>query len=421
MKKIIIRSLVLLGAATVTYAAPLLLNKKMHGSFYVPPKSSYGPIDNVPRMYPDHIIFEPNANATATSLGETPSSLACVYNLRTPVAGCPISDTGPSPQGGHGAIALVDAYDNPQAENSLAVYSARFGLPACTTANGCFSVVYAGGSQPAYNAGWATESSLDIEMAHAMAPDAKIILVEADTNSNADLYAAEDVATNLVLQAGGGQVSNSWGGKANTAEGASDTQFDMHFQHSGVIYLASSGDNAQVNYPSTSSYVISAGGTSILRDSNNLFTNESTWYQTPNPGDGGGGGPSEYISRPPFQQVLNVARIVGTQRGTPDFSFDANPETGVWIYDGNMPTECPGWCVIGGTSVASPALAGILNVANSGQPTTQAELQYIYSTQAGGAYHSDWRDITIGNTMYPALPGYDFATGLGSPYGYGGK
>jgi subtilase family serine protease len=245
-----------------------------------------------------------NANFTGTApTGETPASIRGVYAL-------PSSLT----TGGSGKIAIVDAFDYPTAANDLSVFSTRFGLPACTTANGCFKKVYANGTKPQSNCGWAQEAALDIEWAHAMAPKAKIVLVEAATNSLADLFRAVDVATAQVTTGGGaGEVSMSWGG----TEFSTEASLNGHFQNTNVVYLAASGDTGGTNiYPSTSPYVVSAGGTTIHRNLSGAFTGETGW-------SGSGGGPSKYENKLSYQN--NVAGTNATKRSAPDLSFDANP------------------------------------------------------------------------------------------------
>ena len=156
----------------------------------------------------------------------------------------------------------------------------------------------------------------------------------------------------------------------------------------------------------------------MIRNSSGLYTGETAWSKnTPSPGEGGVGGPSQFIARPAFQGT--VARIVGTARGVPDISFDANPETGVWIYVTNPTSSCTGFCIIGGTSVSSPALAGVTNSANTTATSSQEELSLIY-TKAIHYYRSDWNDIIVGQCQNPTLPRYDMCTGLGSPNGYAG-
>ena len=346
---------------------------------------------------------------------ETPASIACIYGLTTFVPGCPIKSTTAVPTGGWGAIAVVEAYDNPYAEHDLRVFSEQFGLPLCTIANGCFSVVYASDRVPPYNDASADEHVLDIEWAHAMAPNAKIIMVEADSESLEDHMRAIQVASQQVAQAGGGLVSISW----SVAEFPEELFYDQYFQTPGIVYVASSGDySAPARYPSSSPYVISAGGTSIIRDAQDNFIGESAWSINPDAQSGsksgGSGGPSLYEPRPAFQN--SVMKMVGNARGTPDISFDADPKTGVCVYS----TAHGGWFKDGGTSVSAPALSGIINVANRRAKSTQEELFYIYNSAIKN-YHSYWHDVLTGNNGYPALVGYDFLTGLGSPLGYQGK
>ena len=387
------------------------------GQYIIVDSSKPAPGDAGSIMRTNLVLFKPNS---LNSHGlphkcETPASLACIYGLTSPVPGCPIETTTALPNTGWGAIALVDAYDNPHAEHDLNVFSAQFGLPACTGANGCFSVLYAAGVQPSPNDAWADEHVLDIEWAHAMAPNAKIILVEAASESLVDLFHAVDVAGAAVLAAGGGMVSNSWGNPEFLGENA----FDTYFQRTGVIYFASSGDySAPARYPGSSPFVISAGGTSILRDAQGNFIGEGAWGSNPNvpigSKSGATGGPSRYEPRPSYQNF--IMKIVGNARGTPDISFDSDPATGVCVYS----TVHGGWLRDGGTSVASPALAGIINSANHRAANTQEHLTYLY-TNAIKNYPSYWHDGLLGNNGFPALAGYDFVTGLGSPAGLTGK
>src|SRR6266478_4520297 len=232
-------------------------NGRSHAAILVPESTIELPGDVGLRAHTNHLIrVERNVGGASSPTGETPASLRLVYKL-------------PS-TGGSGVIAIVDAYDYPTAENDLNVFSTQFGLPACTTANGCFKKVYASGSKPRGNCGWAQEAALDIEWAHAMAPSAKIVLVEAATNSFANLFAAVDVATTL---AGTKQVSMSWGG----SEFSSEASNDFHFlQTPGVVYFASSGDTGgKTIYPSASPYVVAAGGTSVQTNSSGAFVNET--------------------------------------------------------------------------------------------------------------------------------------------------
>jgi kumamolisin len=332
---------------------------------------------------------------------ETPASLACVYGLVTAVAGCNPNKVTAVPTGGGRMIALVDAYDAPNVASDLAKFSAQFGLPAAN-----FQVVYASGTKPAYDMGWELEESLDVQWAHAMAPNARIVLVEAASSSYGDLMAAEDVASRMVNAAGGGEVSNSWGG----GEFGGETAYDSHFVKAGVVFLASAGDYPGTSWPSTSPNVVSAGGTTVRRNpATAAFVAEAPW-------DDAGGGVSFVEPRPSYQNAL--APAVGNYRGVPDLSFDSNPVTGVWIYDTNV----GGWTIVGGTSVASPALAGIINLAGSFYTSSNAELTAIYGKLGIAA---DFTDITSGYCGpyggYSAGTGWDPCTGVGTDKGAAGK
>jgi subtilase family serine protease len=349
-------------------------------------------------------------------LNETPASLACVYKLvSNPVVGCNPNDPALinlNPSGGSHAIAIVDAYDYPTATQDLTVFSAQFNLPLPNTPSFHFQVVYANGRKPPVNANWNVEEALDVQWAHAMAPNAKIYLVEAASASYSDLLTAVSRATSLVQSAGGGEVSMSWGG----SEFFFETVYDSYFNQKGVVYFAAAGDSPGVIWPSVSSFVVSAGGTSISRNlTTGAFQEEVTWQS-------GGGGPSVYEKQPSYQS--GVSALVGSQRGTPDVAADANPTSGVWVYDS------PYWYMVGGTSVAAPVWAGIVNAAStlpgrSFSSSSQTELTNIYKTLGTPAYAADFNDITTStcgpSQGYIAASGWDSCTGLGSPLGQGGK
>jgi subtilase family serine protease len=327
---------------------------------------------------------------SAGPAGETPQSIRPVYNLAS--------------VGGSGIIAIVDAFDYPTAENDLNVFSSQFGLPPCTTANGCFTKLMPAGKVRA-NCGWAQEAALDIEWAHAIAPSAKIVLVVAASNSFKDLFAAVDTASKYIATHGGkGEISMSWGG----SEFSSESSYDSHFTTSGIVYLAASGDTGGATiYPGASPNVVAAGGTTINRDSSGNFLSETAW-------SGSGGGPSQYEPRPSYQNGI----VAGTHRGIPDFSFDADPNSGVSVYDSTSCQGVSGWLVFGGTSVASPALAGVLNLAGKFSTSSNADLTTIYSNLGTSAF----RDIVSGSAgSFSAGPGWDFVTGVGSNQGLTGK
>jgi subtilase family serine protease len=391
-----------------------------HARVLVPDSTVEHPEDVGQRAHTNHLVLlpekAPSPQASSPS-GETPASLGCVYQVVSPLTtGCPISGSTTNPSGGSGTIAIVDAYDYPTAYNDLKVFSSTFGLPVpplCSSSitTSCFQVVYASGSKPRGNCGWNQEAALDIEWAHAMAPNARIVLVEAASNSFANLFKAVDVASGVVTGSGmTGQVSMSWGG----SEFSSESGDDSHFATTGVVYFASSGDTGgKTIYPGVSPNVVCAGGTSVNRTGGN-FTSETGW-------SGSGGGPSTYESIPGYQSV--IASIVGTKRGVPDFSFDANPYTGVSVYDSTSCQGMSGWLVFGGTSVASPSLAGIVNLSGSQHNSSDTELSTIYSCYAtSSCYSSNFRDIKSGTAgSFSAGTGWDFVTGVGSNIGTASK
>ena len=351
------------------------------------------------------VLMVPDAAASTTSQFNTPASLRNVYNL-------------PS-TGGSGAIAIVDSYHFPTALADFNSFSKYFGLPqetstvATASGNKTFQVVYAPGYKPQsggnYIASWNMEAALDIEWAHAMAPNAKIYLVEAASDSTNDLDYAVRVAAALT---GVKEISMSWGGSELPYEAMF---YDSIFTAPGVVYLASGGDSSdQMNYPAASPNVVSCGGTSVNRSTTGAFVNETGWNDT-------GCGPSAYEPRPSYQNV--VASVGGGKRGVSDLSFDSNPNTGVYVYDSTPLWGESGWWILGGTSVASPSLAGVLNLAassgNGFAANTAAEQARIYGS-LGNA--KAFRDITSGTDgKYSCKVGYDFVTGVGSPNGLVGK
>ncbi|HKD09245.1 MAG TPA: hypothetical protein VKB79_25300 [Bryobacteraceae bacterium] len=250
---------------------------------------------------------------------------------------------------------------------------------------------------------------MDIEWSHAMAPGAIVYLVEAQSNSLLDLFCAVTVASNLVSAAGGGEVSMSWGSGEFPAEILGDPVFTTP----KVAYFASAGDGPGVSYPSASPNVVSVGGTSLSFDPNTgSFIGENTWQDT-------GGGASLFEPRPGYQNG-NVAHIVGRQRGTPDVASDANPNTGVWVWDSLGAPPGGFWYIVGGTSVSSPTWAGIVNAAGELAGSSQAELARLYSDAS-----ADFTGIKVGNcgpyASVSASGNWDFCSGRGSPRGYTGK
>jgi kumamolisin len=348
---------------------------------------------------PIRVISGPDIHPDGPPPGaETPGSIACVYNLVKQTPGCPTVSSKVLPTGGVGAVALVDAFDNPQAANDVAVWAKQFGIKKYS-----FKVVFATGQRPRFDAGWALEEALDIEMAVSMAPKAKIYLVEAASNSSNDLYFAETVAADLVTKAGGGVISNSWQGGEYSGELADEKTY---FTHPGVVYFASSGDSGykHTGVPAVFASVVAAGGTSIFRDSKGKFGAENYW-------PGGGSGLSSFEPRPTYQSIIK--NIVGSQRGVPDFSAVA---TNVVMYDASN----GGWFTVAGTSISSPLLAGIVDAAGGKAKSSAAELTEVYKDYANKTkYKADFRDIL--QPTPNCKKGWDFCDGVGAPITYKGK
>lgn len=402
MKRLIGSLAALATLLFIGFNSPVQAAAAGEGRIITPASSVPGPAG---RAHTNIVIYDSGSvHSDSQPAGETPASMGCVYQFTPHVAGCPKVGTTQNPSGGSGAVALVDAYDNPDATTDMTTYSTQWGLPAAN-----FLQVYASGKKPQNNpGGWSLEEALDIEMAHAMAPSAQVILVEATTNSFNDLYLAEDVAGTMVASAGGGEVSNSWSGGEYSTEN-SDGQ--AHFNTLGAVYLASSGDSpSQVGVPSALPFVVSVGGTTINRNSGGLFTSESSWNDA-------GGGPSIYEPRPSYQNVIKT--IVGSKRGTPDISFDANPSSGPAMYDADGGY---GWIVVGGTSVSSPAIAGVLNRAGHFYHSTALQNTEVYTIYGNAMqYRRDYRDITSGSNGHSCVKGWDYCTGVGTPLNYAGK
>jgi subtilase family serine protease len=324
-------------------------------------------------------------NATASSpSGYGPADLQSAYALPSATAG------------GGQTVAIVDAFDDPTAEQDLAQYRSFYGLSACTTANGCFRKVnQTGGTlpMPPPNPDWSLEISLDLDMVSAVCPNCHILLVESNTNLDSDLYTAEDTAARL----GANAVSNSWGGNEYSGETADDT----HFNHPGVAITASSGDSGfGVEYPAASRYLTAVGGTSLTRNSSSRGWTESAW-------SGAGSGCSAFEPKPAWQTDTGCAR-----RTVADVSAVADPNTGVAVLFGNM------WFTVGGTSASAPIIAGVYGLAGNAAALTAGSFPY--------AHTASLFDVTGGSngTCSPAYlctggTGYDGPTGLGTPNGAG--
>jgi Subtilase family len=362
-------------------------------------------------------------------------------------------------------IAIVDAYDDPTAAADLEHYDSKFALPACTSANGCFRKVNqegTGAPLPSSNsrgeepeAGWAQEIATDVEVAHGVCHSCHILLVEANSNSFEDLFTAENTAARL----GASEISNSWGGPEEGGDSAA-------FNHPGVVITASSGDDGYRNwlaepkasftaYPASSPHVIAVGGTRLLTKPDGSWRGETVWNDGGESGGGrkegfgsGGGGCSELFPAPPWQQQVADWSAVGcgSHRAVADVSADADPYTGVAVYDSTENGEGDkGWGVIGGTSVASPIIASVFGLAGGAQgveypartlyedavitPTALHDVTsgsngeclrpFDEETGASGCSVAEEARSCAGAGICLAGLGYDGPTGVGTPNGIG--
>jgi subtilase family serine protease len=301
-------------------------------------------------------------------------------------------------------VAIVDAFDDPNAESDLAVYRSQFGLPPCTTANGCFKKVNQSGGTiyPAPNPGWAEEISLDLDMVSAICPKCKILLVEATTNTFANLATAVNTAARL----GATEISNSYGG----GESSSETSLAASYRHPGIPVTVSSGDAgyaAGAQVPAAFNTVVAVGGTRLTRASNARGWSESAWFTNTN--EAAGSGCSAFIAKPGWQHDTGCAR-----RTIADVAAVADPATGVTVYD-TFGTDT-GFEVFGGTSVSAPIIAGVFALAGNGATINNASFEYSHT--------SALYDVTTGKNgtcgssyLCTAKVGYDGPTGLGTPHG----
>ncbi|MBI3396973.1 S53 family peptidase, partial [Candidatus Woesebacteria bacterium] len=339
-----------------------------------------------------------NPKITTTPSGYGPQQFRSAYNLSG------ITSTNQT-------IAIVDAYDQPYILSDLNKYSSQFGIPqmqSCpvstgTTLQPCFQKVSQNGDSrfPGVNAGWALETSLDVEAAHAICQNCNILLVEAYSNSYADLMKAVDQAHAV----GATVISNSYGSQ----EFSGETSFDSHFNLPGTAITFSSGDSGYgAGYPASSPFVTAVGGTT-LNLSGNTYVSETVW-------NGSGSGCSLYETTKPVGQPV----VAGcTNRIVADVSADADPNTGAAVYDSVRYQGRKGWFKVGGTSLSSPLIAGVY--ALSGNTTGYAN-SLPYSL---GSYSTNLRDVINGSTfgcdgtfLCKATVNYDGPTGVGTPFGF---
>jgi len=317
--------------------------------------------------------------------GMTPDQIKQVYNLPK--------------TGGQGTIAIIGAYDDPTIEQDLNTFNSQFSLPACTTANNCFEKHKIG--KPKADSGWAMETSLDVEWSHAIAPQAKILLVEATTPSGNNLLKAIDYArerSDVVA------ISMSWGG----AEFSDETTLDSHFTslNNKITFFASSGDDgAGASWPAAAPEVVAVGGTHVIFNKDGSFKSETAW-------SGSGGGVSAYEAEPAHQIAYAIVKANG-HRAIPDVSYDADPSSGFSIYR-SVKNSSKGWYVVGGTSAGAPQWAAIKALGLS------ADNDKFYTDKASDKNGSYFRDVMSGSNgscgyYCKARKHYDYVTGLGSP------
>jgi hypothetical protein len=323
----------------------------------------------------------------ANTSGIGPADIKSAYKLDTT-------------KGAGATIAIIDAYNYPNAESDLAAYRSNYGLPPCTKANGCLKIVNQSGATSPLPANspsgddWSVEAALDLDSASAACPNCKIILIEANDDQGDGLYTSNDTAASL----GATVASNSWGGP----DGGSGPGLESHFNHSGTGYFVASGDNgntgASPDYPSTSAYVTGVGGTSLVKSSSGTRGwTEGAW-------NGAGSSCSNDISKPSWQ-----TQSACSGRAAADVSAVADPNTGVAVYN----AANGGWIVVGGTSAACPIVASIYALTGHGN----AGPSYAYG------HATSYFDVTTGTNgscsgaMCHAGAGWDGPTGLGTPNG----
>ncbi len=322
--------------------------------------------------------------ASTTPSGLSPSAFHSAYKLPA-TAATPVT------------IGIVDAYNDPNIESDLGVYSTQYGLPQCTTANGCFKKVdqRGGSSYPKTDSGWSLEISLDVEIAHAICPNCKIVLVEADSSSFTNLMAAEDQA----VAQGAAVISNSWGG----SEFSGENTYDSHFAHNGIPTTVSTGDSGYgVQYPAASPAVIAVGGTTLKLTASGARSSETVW-------SGAGSGCSAYEAKQSWQKDAGCSmRTVG------DVAAVADPNTGAAIYDSVRYQGRLGWFTVGGTSLSSPLIAS--TYALLGNTNNINNASGLYSST------SNLYDVTSGSNgscggsyLCTGVAGYDGPTGNGTP------
>jgi subtilase family serine protease len=400
----------LLSASSATAALPATAapaNEIVQPLLTVDPQSGLGSVGSSP--------------VTTPIPGHTPQQIRQAYAIPTSIKNA-LPGTGET-------IAIVDAFNDPTIKQDVATFDNQFGLPQFGVPGGpTFKIVNQSGgtSLPSNNSSWALEIALDVEWAHAIAPGANIVLVEANSSNLNDLLAGVDTASKL-----GNVVSMSWGG----SEFFGESNLDSHFTAPGVTYIAAAGDSSAAfgpDYPATSPYVLAVGGTTLTSTTTSGVTtfNESAWAD-------GGGGVAAFEGEPSYQfnqpsigspDVAVFNPFTGTStlysaRLTPDVAYAADPGTstnpiGFAVFDSTPFQNHTGWIDVGGTSAGAPQWSAIVAMADQARGThldTNQVQATLYNTLGTSTYSKVFHDITTGSNGFSAGRGYDLATGLGTP------
>jgi subtilase family serine protease len=394
----LLRVLCAIACLCLCLAGPVTANAG-NGNGQPPPgntrhKSVCGPpAANHARCFAQIVTEDDGVTPLATTgyqYGYSPADLRAAYLL-------------PSTGGAGHTIAIVDAYDDPRAEADVNAYRRQFGLGSCTTANGCFKKVNGSGgsTMPSADVNWSQEISLDLDMASAVCPQCKILLVEASSPS----FSAFGNAVNTAVRLGATEVSNSYG---SNQELSNETSYDSYYNHPGVMITASSGDAGydQFGFPAASRYVTAVGGTRLYRSSASRGWSESAWSS-------GGSGCSRYETKPSWQTDTGCSK-----RMVADVAAVADPSTGVAVYDSYGSSNGANWYVVGGTSASAPIIAGVYALAGNGRSLTYGS--YPYSQRSALYDPTSGHNGSCSPTYFcTARSGYDGPTGIGTPKGPG--
>ena len=358
-------------------------------------------------VHPHFARSRPASSAFASVLVpfETPASIACIYGFVVPrVPGCPVVGTSALPSGGSGMIVIVNAYDYPPAQDDLNVFSRQFGIPECGESNPCFTTVYSAGVKPPVDALWAANAAGIVQYAHAFAPSAKIVLIEAPSASIVDTNAAIAFANRYVVEnspSGVAQMIIPFG----SFETPGQLLTDELFTTPGIIYLSGNQFGMDIEYPASSPHVIGIGVTGVLRSAQgNLIAEFASTLDR--------GGTSAFEPRPSYQDP--IAGQIGEKRGVPDVAFLGDPFHGAVIYYDSIDLGgFVGWQYSGYVGIGEAAWAARINRTGLNLPTTAAQLSLFYRHLGDTR---SFRDIRLGQAFGThAAAGWDVLTGIGVP------